>query len=131
LDLVGQVVEEANGLRLALPGRLEVERLAYFGVSVAWRASVAECVPGCKLSADHEESLRRYLLRQSPFPDDVTCFVKFHDLPFGSEAVTSIYTLPTTTGEECRHRPQSDPLAAVSPGTTDPPGGFVRHESLG
>ena len=32
---------------------------------------------------------------------------------------------------DCRHRSQSDPLAAVSPGTTDPPGGFVRHESLG
>ena len=32
---------------------------------------------------------------------------------------------------ECRQRSQSDPLSAVSPGTTDPPGGFVRHESLG
>jgi hypothetical protein len=50
-------------------------------------------------------------------------------------ACVSLATVRTFPGKGevlvCRHRPQSDPLAAVSPGTTDPPGGFVRHESLG
>lgn len=98
LELVGPDIFQSNGVRVALPGRLDVARIAYFGLSVIWRASVARSVPECRLSEWAEESLRRYLLQEAPFDDDLSCAVKFHDTPFESQAVTSIYSLPACDG---------------------------------
>lgn len=100
MDLVGEVAFEHEGLTMCLPGELDTTRLAYFGLSVIWRASVSTVVPECKIASEHEESLRRYLLHETPQPADVTCFVKFHDLPREGTGIGSMFTMPTSTGSD-------------------------------
>jgi hypothetical protein len=53
-------------------GALDPHRLVYFGVSVIWRAAVAEEVDAGKpkLGEKYGEVFRRFLLDQIPFPSD-------------------------------------------------------------
>ena len=84
-------------VRLVEPGRLDTTLLAYFGVSVIWRASLSTEISTCSLGAVHEESIRRYLLGETPFPDDVACCVAFHDLPHAHQThIASVFVTPVT-----------------------------------
>lgn len=106
--------------------------LAYFALSLAWRASVhawpsplGEAMPPCDLGS-FEEPLRRFLLAEAPFPDDVAVVVivctdptsrpiwnppafgeegagcwKFHVLIRGVFFVVWLGNIPALTREAC------------------------------
>jgi hypothetical protein len=81
-SLVGEVLATVEeGVRLAAPGQLDFNLLSYFGASVLWRGSVAKCLPACDLGSKYEESFRRYLMGESPFPSCAGCFLVFYDRP--------------------------------------------------
>ena len=80
LDAVGPVVRVADSLRAALPGKLDTAALAYFGVSVVWRASISRQMDACRLGDRYNEEFRRYLLGLAELPEKAACVVSFHDL---------------------------------------------------
>lgn len=96
LDLVGNVVGEHERLRVAHTGRLDVAKLLHFGVGVVWRASICREIEGCKFTAEHEESLRRYLLGETPLPNDVACCLVFHDLPHEDSHIANVFFTPVS-----------------------------------
>lgn len=100
LDRVGDVVQEANGIRVAEPGTLRPDVLAYFGVSVIWRASLSDQIDNCSLGERHEEALRQYLLGAAAFPPDAACAVVFHDLPYDGNQVASFFLTPYTDASD-------------------------------
>src|SRR6266851_5737539 len=72
------------GPRLILWGKkipgVEIGKLAYFGASMFWRASVHDWRVGTDKSSRialglFEEKLRRYLLGEIAFPDGVVLFI--------------------------------------------------------
>lgn len=101
VERAGVLLFEHDRVRLVDPGRLDPALLAYFGLSVVWRASVSTVIPDCQLDAEHEEAARLYLLKQASFPEDVTCCVAFHDLPYADRThVASIFSLPQSVPNE-------------------------------
>lgn len=60
--------------------KLQWQRLAYFAVSIFWRAGVTDWKVGNKrvqlpLPSRHEQDMRKYLLGQAPFPDQAVLSV--------------------------------------------------------
>lgn len=56
---------------------IDTEKFAYFGVGMLWKAGIKEwrTIAGQTTSVKvptHMETMRRYLLGQTPFPDDIT-----------------------------------------------------------
>lgn len=95
LDRVGLVVAGHDRLRIVPPGTLDVRLLAYFAVSVVWRASVSTVIPECKLSDTIEEETRLYLLHRGAPPPDLRCVLTFHDIPYGERShLASMFGLP-------------------------------------
>jgi len=74
-----------------------MDDLLYFGASVLWRASIATCIPNCRLGARYDAEFRSFLFGQSPFPPNARCIVAFHDLPtIDGSHLASICTMPLT-----------------------------------
>jgi hypothetical protein len=96
LDLIGNVVFEHERMRVALPGKVDLAALVYFGASVVWRASISAETDRCHLGAVYDEQFRSYLNGEAPFPPGAACCVAFHDLPIGEQHVASVTSTPVT-----------------------------------
>jgi hypothetical protein len=76
---------------------LDTETLSRFAASVVWRASVSEeACPKVDLGHRYEESFRRYLKGEAPFPSHASLIVYLLTVPVkGLPPADRIVTLPT------------------------------------
>lgn len=103
LDLIGNVVLAHERMRLALPGKLDLAALVYFGASVIWRASISSQITRCSLGPKYDERFRAYLNHEAPFPETAVACVCFHDLPIGDAHVAAVTTTPVTQRQQRYH----------------------------
>ena len=74
---------------------LDKQSIAYFAVSVIWRASVSSEGKRKVSLGPYQEVLRRYLNGEIDFPKEANLRISFHD-PYKSEAFHQLATLPAT-----------------------------------
>jgi len=92
------VVNSGGGVTLADAKGLDVDKLTYFGVSVIWRADVAQIEPIVDLGKSRED-VRQYLAEQGPFPQNADLFITLFKPDPSFPRIDRIVAFPATASE--------------------------------
>jgi hypothetical protein len=91
-------VQSENGVTLADASALDICALTYFGVSVFWRADVAQIEPIVSLGGSRE-AVRQFLLGRGSFPAAVDLFVTLFKPEKSFPRIDRIVVFPATTSD--------------------------------